>query len=90
MAAALFTAQRSGQRAGTAGGSPHVTPALGIIADTMTANALRIAPWAQRVLGTNWSSSVGFKERHELIEGGPYRLAPIERESGSGSHSWGS
>src|SRR6185436_17634885 len=32
------------------------------------------AIWARTVLGGNWSSSVTFKENHELIERGPYRL----------------
>ena len=33
------------------------------------------AIWARRVLAANWSSSVTFKEEHELITHGPYRLA---------------
>jgi len=52
----------------------RVTPTFGVIADTMTVIGLLIALWARRALGTNWSSSVVFKERHKLIEGGPYRF----------------
>jgi protein-S-isoprenylcysteine O-methyltransferase Ste14 len=33
------------------------------------------AIWARRTLAANWSSSVTFKEQHELITHGPYRLA---------------
>ena len=52
----------------------HVTPLLGILADAVTVVGLLITLWARRMLGANWSSSVVFKERHELIEGGPYRF----------------
>jgi protein-S-isoprenylcysteine O-methyltransferase Ste14 len=33
------------------------------------------AIWARRTLAANWSSSVTFKESHELITHGPYRFA---------------
>jgi len=33
-----------------------------------------LAVWARITLGRNWSSSVTFKENHELITKGPYRL----------------
>jgi protein-S-isoprenylcysteine O-methyltransferase Ste14 len=52
----------------------HVTSALGIIADAITIVGLVIALWARRVLGANWSANVVLKERHELIEAGPYRF----------------
>ena len=52
----------------------HVTPLVGIVADAITVIGLFITLWARRVLGTNWSASVVFKERQELIEGGPYRF----------------
>ncbi len=52
----------------------HVTPLLSIVADALTVIGLLITLWARRALGTNWSASVVFKERHELIEGGPYRF----------------
>jgi protein-S-isoprenylcysteine O-methyltransferase Ste14 len=35
---------------------------------------LCIAIWARITLGRNWSASVTFKEKHELITKGPYRL----------------
>jgi protein-S-isoprenylcysteine O-methyltransferase Ste14 len=52
----------------------QVTPLLGVVADAITVIGLLITLWARRMLGTNWSSSVVFKERHALIEGGPYRF----------------
>jgi protein-S-isoprenylcysteine O-methyltransferase Ste14 len=42
--------------------------------DATTIIGLLIALWARRELGPNWSSSVVFKEQHELIERGPYRF----------------
>lgn len=30
--------------------------------------------WARAILGRNWSGTITFKEGHELIERGPYRL----------------
>ena len=35
---------------------------------------LCIAIWARITLGRNWSANVTFKEKHELITKGPYRL----------------
>ena len=32
------------------------------------------AIWSRRTLANNWSSEVVFKERHELVERGPYRF----------------
>jgi protein-S-isoprenylcysteine O-methyltransferase Ste14 len=52
----------------------HATPLLGIIADAITVIGLLITLWARLVLGSNWSASVVFKERHVLIEDGPYRF----------------
>src|SRR5262245_36403873 len=52
----------------------QVTPLLGIVADAVTVIGLLLTLWARRTLGTNWSATVVFKERHELIEGGPYRF----------------
>src|SRR5262249_61858300 len=43
-------------------------------ADAVPVLRLLIAAWAGWVLGRNWSSNVVFKERHELIEGGPYHF----------------
>lgn len=53
----------------------QATPVLGIAADTVTIIGLLITLWARWMLGTNWSANVVFKERHELIGGGPYRFA---------------
>src|SRR5262245_47055375 len=35
---------------------------------------LFVTVWARLVLGSNWSGAVAFKQDHELIERGPYRL----------------
>jgi protein-S-isoprenylcysteine O-methyltransferase Ste14 len=35
---------------------------------------LCFAIWARITLGRNWSSTVTFKEKHELVTRGPYRL----------------
>lgn len=35
---------------------------------------LAFALWARATLGRNWSGTVTFKEEHELIRTGPYRL----------------
>ena len=32
------------------------------------------AIWARRTIGRNWSGEVVFKEKHELVESGPYRF----------------
>lgn len=39
----------------------------------ITALGLVICIWARRTLGGNWSSAVSLKQRHELIQSGPYR-----------------
>jgi protein-S-isoprenylcysteine O-methyltransferase Ste14 len=52
----------------------HPTPAVGIVADTITSVGLLVTVWARVVLGGNWSSNVVLKERHELIQRGPYRV----------------
>ena len=31
--------------------------------------------WARATLGRNWSGTITLKEKHELVVGGPYRLA---------------
>ena len=36
---------------------------------------LFVAIWSRRTLAGNWSSSVTFKQGHELIQAGPYRFA---------------
>jgi protein-S-isoprenylcysteine O-methyltransferase Ste14 len=35
---------------------------------------LLVALWARRTLAGNWSASVTYKEKHELITNGPYRF----------------
>jgi protein-S-isoprenylcysteine O-methyltransferase Ste14 len=52
----------------------HATETLGIVADVIAGIGLFVALWARASLGTNWSADVVFKERHELIERGPYRF----------------
>jgi protein-S-isoprenylcysteine O-methyltransferase Ste14 len=53
-----------------------VPPVLGIDAAgcLLCLAGLALAIWARATLGGNWSSMVTLKERHELIESGPYRL----------------
>ena len=35
---------------------------------------LALSIWSRRTLGQNWSAMVTLKERHELIQSGPYRF----------------
>lgn len=56
--------------------------ALGLPADAghylgaaLCVAGLAVAIWARRTLADNWSSNVTFRQGHELIERGPYRLA---------------
>ncbi len=51
------------------------TPPEGILADVLVVLGLAIAIWARRTLGGNWSSDPVIRERHELIERGPYAYA---------------
>ena len=50
----------------------RATPGLAVVAAAVTAAGLSIALWARAVLGGNWSGAVVLKERHELIDRGPY------------------
>jgi protein-S-isoprenylcysteine O-methyltransferase Ste14 len=52
----------------------QVSLPLRTVADAVTVIGLLITLWSRRELGTNWSSSVVFKEEHQLIERGPYRF----------------
>jgi protein-S-isoprenylcysteine O-methyltransferase Ste14 len=52
---------------------PH-TDAMQIIAVAVCVWGLWICIWARRTLAGNWSSSVTFKQDHELIRTGPYRF----------------
>jgi protein-S-isoprenylcysteine O-methyltransferase Ste14 len=36
---------------------------------------LLVAIWARRTLAGNWSSTITFKQGHELVQAGPYRFA---------------
>jgi protein-S-isoprenylcysteine O-methyltransferase Ste14 len=49
------------------------TPATGLLGDVIALAGLILLLRARVVLGGNWSSSVDFKEGHELINRGPYR-----------------
>lgn len=51
------------------------SPAIGILADAVTALGLLITLWARFTLGANWSGTVTFKQDHELITRGPYAFA---------------
>ena len=72
--AASVVLRRSGVPSGGNAVLWHTTPALAAVADAVTCTGLVIALWARTVLGRNWSAFVVFKERHELIERGPYRV----------------
>ena len=50
---------------------PATTPIL-VIGVVLAVSGLFIALWARVILGTNWSGAVTFKEKHELIQKGPY------------------
>ena len=52
-----------------------IQPSAGICILVMTLSlaGLGTCLWARMVLGRNWSSTVGVKVGHELIQGGPYR-----------------
>lgn len=52
----------------------HWTPTVGLVADAIKGIGLVVTLWARLILGGNWSATVEFKERHELIERGPYRV----------------
>jgi len=40
----------------------------------LTALGIGFAIWARTWIGANWSGTITIKDRHELIQGGPYRL----------------
>ena len=54
--------------------TPHAdwARAVGV---SVCALGLLMTLWARWTLGGNWSSAVTFKQNHELIRTGPYRLA---------------
>jgi protein-S-isoprenylcysteine O-methyltransferase Ste14 len=50
-------------------------PVVAAIGAGLCVMGTAFAIWARKTLAANWSSSVTFKEQHELITHGPYRLA---------------
>ncbi len=50
------------------------TSAVHIAGNLVVFLGLAFTLWARIILGGNWSSSVTFKENHELIQRGPYRI----------------
>jgi protein-S-isoprenylcysteine O-methyltransferase len=50
------------------------TPPLAWLAALVVIAGLAVCLWARAVLGRNWSGTVTFKQDHELIVRGPYRL----------------
>ena len=50
------------------------TLALGVGSAFIVAVGVVVTVWARVTLGRNWSAEVTFKQDHELIESGPYRL----------------
>lgn len=48
-------------------------PAIQAVSIVLCVLGLACAIWARRTLASNWSSEVVFKEKHELVTGGPYR-----------------
>lgn len=52
----------------------HTPLALGLACDLIVLAGVAFTVWARVTLGRNWSAEVTFKEGHELIEAGPYRL----------------
>jgi protein-S-isoprenylcysteine O-methyltransferase Ste14 len=53
---------------------PHIL-VVQVVSILLCVFGLAGAIWARRTLATNWSSEVVFKEQHELVTSGPYRLA---------------
>lgn len=51
----------------------HSTPAT-VIGDVLVIAGAVLAIWSRTILGANWSATVTYKEHHELIVRGPYRL----------------
>ncbi|HEX5398939.1 MAG TPA: isoprenylcysteine carboxylmethyltransferase family protein, partial [Verrucomicrobiae bacterium] len=54
--------------------TPHANWAYAA-GDLVCVMGLFFTIWARRTLAGNWSSNVTFKQGHELIRRGPYRLA---------------
>jgi len=54
--------------------TPQTAPARAFGA-VLCVLGLLVAIWSRRTLAGNWSSDVTFKQGHQLIQTGPYRLA---------------
>jgi protein-S-isoprenylcysteine O-methyltransferase Ste14 len=52
---------------------PHAAP-VACTGALLCIAGLGVALWARLILGRNWSGVVTLKERHELVERGPYRF----------------
>ncbi len=50
------------------------TPLAGWIGTAICVAGTAFTLWARRTLGANWSGWITFKENHELIQRGPYRI----------------
>jgi len=50
------------------------TPILDAASVALCAGGLTFTIWARQTLAGNWSSDVTFKQNHELIRTGPYRI----------------
>jgi len=50
------------------------TPAVEWLAAAVVVAGLGVTLWARAALGRNWSGNVTFKEGHELVVRGPYRV----------------
>lgn len=50
------------------------TPLAGWIGAVICIAGTAFTLWARRTLGANWSGWITFKENHELIQRGPYRI----------------
>ena len=52
---------------------PNAAP-IAWTAEALCVAGLFVALWARMILGRNWSGMVTLKEKHELVESGPYRF----------------
>jgi hypothetical protein len=50
-------------------------PGVVLLGAPLVLIGLGVAVWARVYLGANWSGAVTFKQDHELVRSGPYRLA---------------
>lgn len=52
----------------------HPSSATNVSGIILCIAGFAVAVWARRTLASNWSASVTYKEKHELITNGPYRF----------------